>query len=69
MWNDMKTYSEAVMNSPVYRFRWIRMTICFDDEHRNNSETILAVAYRQQYGKITTYLFFYCLLPYRAELA
>ena len=43
-WDKVKTYSEAVMNSPVYRLVDTYDHL-FDDEHRNNSETILAVQY------------------------
>ena len=43
-WDKVKTYSEAVMNSPVYRLVDTYDHL-FDDELRNNSETILAVQY------------------------
>jgi hypothetical protein len=43
-WEKVKAYSEAVMASPVYRLVDTYDHL-FDDEHRNNSETILAVQY------------------------
>lgn len=43
-WDKVKLYSEAVISSPVYRLV-DTYDYLFDDEHRNNSETILAVQY------------------------
>ena len=43
-WDKVKSYSEAVINSPVYKLV-DTYDYLFDDAHRNNTETILAVQY------------------------
>ncbi len=43
-WGKVKSYCEAVTGSPVYSLV-NEYDYLFDDEHRNNSETILAVQY------------------------